>query len=548
MFSTPSNHSQAALQFIAEVEAFEKKHNKKLSEFLPIPKDPSPENEALVTEFFSNPIIHHYLTRDADTIQFIDNKLNPSCLTSPELEIYALRPDIFPFRLNADIDHFYLSGADESDLFYISLQKKYNNNDLIILSVKDVYEIRNYLNMHTYLIKHPHTLDNPLPRYKFILTPNWKDDHATAMFHILNPETGEVLASIFINSWDNKEYSDYIDYRFNTIRGNILVKMKMQEQKKDAEKIITHQIPLIDASHDIQVTSDDSNCTLYGYNFLDAIAKMLDDSKMANHVFDLAVKVSQKDQDAKTELQSIFRETLKKYLPCYYQDGKRKQFLEFKEFHLVQRWNMANEILSRVYPVKSASVEIIAEPKRPKLFRSHFTDKEKFTSLQYVGKNETVRYIFNNVLSVLEQEKLRLLQKYPPTQSGTYVFIKRKHKDLCVKPWLKIQRLKILENLIKKMHQELANFEENPHPNIEQLQKNLESMIKLHLDSKKLDKYQRWGEKLGLIVLNAIFSIPLFTIPVKKYFTKTCFFSLAGKTQEATEMALENVKKCKYLN
>lgn len=545
MFSTPSNHSEAALQFIAEVEAFEKKHNKKLSEFLPIPKDPSPENEALVTEFFSNPIIHHYLTRDADTIQFVDNKPNPSCLTSPELEIYALRTDIFPFRLNADMDLFYLSGADRSDFFYTSLQNKYNNNDLIILSIKNVYEIRNYLNMHTYLTKYSDPYYNPVSQYKFILTPNWKDDHATAMFHILNPETGEVLASFFINSWDNKEYSDYIAYRFNTLRESIFVKWKDPEQETYAEKIIVQQIPLIDASHHIQVTSDDGNCTLYGYNFLEGIAKMLSDTTTADHVFDLAIQVNKNIEAAKSELQIMFKETLKNYLPCYYQDGVRKSLSDFKEFHLEQRWNMASEILSQAYPVKAASVKFIAEPKRPKIFRTHFTDKEGLTSLQYLGKNETVRYMFNNVLSILEQEKIRLLQKYPPTQSDNSVFIDRKHKSLRVRPWLKMQRLKVLETLIKKMHEELVNFEENPHPNVEQLQQNLASMIKTELDSKKLDKYQGWGKKLGLILLNAIFSIPVFTLAVKKYFTKTCFFSLAGKTQEASEMALENVKKMK---
>lgn len=572
-----SNQSQAAQRFIAEVRAFEEKYKTKINEFLPISNKTairymangmlptahanSVEQqqlknahallrmEELRKEFFSNPIIHSYLARRADTIRFLRNKPDAGYLTPLELEIYELSSDLFLFREDATNDYFYYSGAQGNGFlfgtkFFETLKKSYNNSTLCVTSSMNVDAIRLHLNKISFFVKNPTPDQEKCPL--FLLTPNWNDNHATIMVHIFDPESGQVLSSIFINSWLSKQYSDFITKQFNSEQyPHFLDSSEENEAKKTTAQIISQRcIPFIDASHDIQAAQDDGNCSLYGYNFLDAIAKMLNDKEIAEKIVKLAKLVSEKNVEAEYALQRIFTEDLKNYLPCYYVDGQKKSFADLKEFHLAQRWNLGSDLLSQRYPARMTSEEIVTEPKRSPLFKPQISEKGDVTSVQYVGRNKFSKYVFDNVIAILENEKARLLQKYPTRHGGFLIEVKHnKKREIAIVE--NIKRVLILDALIEKMHVELIRFEENPHVQVTNLQNNLASMIKTELDSKKLDKYQSWGEKLCLIALNALFSIPLLTIPAKKYFTKTWFFSLEGKTQEATEKALENMKKMK---
>ena len=517
MPTTIVNHSQASEQFVAAVAEFERAHERKITKFL---SSSLPEDQALIEEFFTHPIIYNYLSRKADTVHFLNNKPADSCLTPIEVEIYKLRPDLFPFRNETDNDGFYLSGAGKSTNFYLSLQNRYNHENLSITSARDIYEIREHLDRR--LSEKSDRLE------RFILTPNWKDGHATCMVHIVNPESRRVMASVFINSWQHQDYVNFLSYRFNldatqAVENNIQV---------DPNDVTRRKIPFIDVSHQLQVLNEDSNCTLYGYNFIEAIAKMLGEPSKAKRIFELAEAVDKGGLQASNELQGIFAEELKNYLPCYYENKKNKIPDDIKEFHLQQRWNLGSEILSYRYSSKPVVQEIIPEPKRVKTFKSIFSNQENSSSLAYVGKDKVTQYVFDHVLSVLEKEKTRLIKKYPPVKNAN------PYRDM---KETKIDRITVLDTLTHQICEELANFEDNPQANTADLKKSLESIISTQLNSKVLDKYQSWGEKLALSLCNILLSLPIIGLPIKKLITGTWFFSLEGKTVESSKMALQEL-------
>jgi hypothetical protein len=517
MPTTIVNHSLASKQFVTAVAEFEKANKKKIAEFL---SSSLPEHQALIEEFFTHPIIYNYLSRKADTVHFLNNKPADSCLTPIEVKIYKLRPDLFSFRDETDNDRFYLDGARKSTNFYLSLQNRYNHENLSITSAMDIYEIREHLDR---------CLSNKIDRLeRFILTPNWKDGHATCMVHIVNPESRRVMASVFINSWQRQDYVSYLSYRFN------LDAIQAVEYKKEINPsdVTRRKIPFIDASHQIQVLNEDSNCTLYGYNFIEATANLLGEPSITKRIFELAEAVDKGELQASNELQSIFAEELKNYLPCYYENKKNKIPADIKEFHLQQRWNIGSEIFSYIYSPKPMVQEIIPEPERVKTFKTIFSNQENSSSLAYVGKDKVTQYVFDHILSVLEKEKTRLIKKYPPVKNANpYSDMKE----------TKIDRIAVLETLTHQIYEELANFEENPQANTVDLKKSLESIISTQLNSKVLDKYQSWGEKLALTLCNILLSLPVIGLPIKKLITGAWFFSLEGKTVESSKMALQEL-------
>lgn len=560
MSTSRSNQSPAARQFVAAVRLFEKRHGKKIKDLLALDeKSNKPVYEAIAKEFFTQPDIHHYLARKSDTIVFLQDKPSDSCLTPEEFDIYSLRSDLFLFREDADNSYFYLAGArvterpaidgigDASD-FFSRLQKRYNNQDLRITSNIDIYRIRNYLNTHAYTRQSHYREVKGYEKLKFILTPNWKDEHATVMVHLLEPQSGRVLASVFINSWHSEEYSDYISSRFNLTSEIIEYSVVDRSVYHPLVPEITERVlPFIDASHDLQVANGDANCALYGYNFLEATARMLSDPDLSAKIYALAELTDQMDDanakaDAQKALQNFFRENLKGYLPCYYHDRNIKPFSDLKKFHLAQRWNFSNELLSKAYPVPFASKELILEPQRLQTWEPTFASEGKISSLHYTGKHKVIQYVFDNVISIIEKERIRLLEKYPTViDYNKHSVIVHKGKKRTVHPEEKAERVAILDKLLEQAYEELVVFENNPEANAAVLKKNLETMITTELNTKKLDKYPGWGMKLALVLLNALSILSLFILPAKKFITGDWFFSLEGKTQEAGEIALKKM-------
>jgi hypothetical protein len=254
---------------------------------------------------------------------------------------------------------------------------------VLVGPLEDIYRIRhatNHYELSQYLL--PDTsyppLNFPLSEEKigFLLFPMIKDNHATAFFSIVDTQNHRVLASVFINSspegqqsWGNMEfrYNRDDDYRYEMssagqeshpfLKSRPKKKVPNDQNYEDfammfvrrtKELVVNRKIPLIDATHPIQVQSDDMNCALYSLNFLNAIAQLT--KTQGQTIYGLAMKVNQgsngQKQQASQALSRIFREDLKKFLPQYYDSyGRLKSKQSIKDFHLRQRWDMASDVI-----------------------------------------------------------------------------------------------------------------------------------------------------------------------------------------------------------
>ncbi|WP_298621807.1 hypothetical protein [uncultured Legionella sp.] len=304
--------------------------------------------------------------------------------------------ELFTFREQSDNNKFYLVGASKCPNFYKPLQTQYSKGNLSITSNMDIYQIREHLDR---ILK-----TQKKPVYQFVLTPNWKDGHATCLVHIINPESRRVMATVFINSWQKEEYFEYIFYRFNLKHTQAL----SNGQVIEPNDLRTCNIPFIDASHQLQVHVEDSNCTLYGYNIVDAIARMLGDPSVAQRVVTAAEAMEQDEPSASQGLRTIFAEELKDYLPCYYTGKNNNPHADIKAFHLLHRWNVGSELFSLSYSPRPGGTEVILEPTCTKIFKPIVN--EDSSSLAYIGKDNVVRYVFDNVLPIIESEKMALPQ------------------------------------------------------------------------------------------------------------------------------------------
>lgn len=109
---------------------------------------------------------------------------------------------------------------------------------------------------------------------------------------------------------------------------------------------------IIDASHHLQTTAGDMNCSLFTYNFIKAMISLLNQPNKANEIYQLAQEASQNDLSAQQQLVAIFRDDLKVYLPCYYDENQsEKSQNQICDFHRHQRWDLGNLAIAAQYPL-----------------------------------------------------------------------------------------------------------------------------------------------------------------------------------------------------
>lgn len=325
-----------------------------------------------------------------------------------ELAEKMVKTRFLPYRDNVLTDQFYKDGSVDTTIFKnISIKSK---DCLIKKNGIDPYEIRDTVRRIEFG-KYIDTIKNEYKDVRFIITPNCKDTHATSIISIIQKETFKHLASIFINSKKSENYFSFIESKFNR-RGNVsigllndtealsfhnLISTKLQSKAvfKDLETkeryilkqlnlsneenyeindvnnafdnksidVIHHfrywnkiyytlegnrYVPLIDASHHLQLEEEDNNCLIYTYNFLQGIVNILENQEMADKIYELAEKIdSRNDAElSKETLATIFSENLKYYLPCYYNNGQQKSYDEIKQHHLHQRWDLGSQSMN----------------------------------------------------------------------------------------------------------------------------------------------------------------------------------------------------------
>jgi uncharacterized membrane protein YdjX (TVP38/TMEM64 family) len=58
-----------------------------------------------------------------------------------------------------------------------------------------------------------------------------------------------------------------------------------------------------------------------------------------------------------------------------------------------------------------------------------------------------------------------------------------------------------------------------------------------------LDKHKTWGRKLAVILVNALLTLSLLPLPLKRLTTGSWFFSIKGKSYEAGEKAVKSLNR-----
>ncbi|MBF0207120.1 MAG: hypothetical protein HQK53_09545 [Oligoflexia bacterium] len=320
--------------FVDEIRSFEQIEHITLDELL----NGVVENDMAVAPrvqlrkiFFSKPNIINYLSRDSSQVVFLSDypalDLDMDEASEYELLIYnSSLATMIPYRGKGNeyqgdyqLNQFYSRGSPKF-VGTIPRLRQALSPQVFTYGPNDIYEIRDTVAS----LLTPIGYNSISPNNKFLLFPMGKDDHAATFIVILaeNNQPSQLerrpLAVIFINSWNNPQYTNYLKVRWN-----------MNDQVKN--------IPWIDASHNIQLDKGDGNCALYSINFLASIQDFLANESNRSRVYNSALHT---DTDG---MQHIFQEELKPYLPFYYDiNGETLPNIARKNYHLRQRWDIGN--------------------------------------------------------------------------------------------------------------------------------------------------------------------------------------------------------------
>lgn len=234
--------SELEEQFLTAIKRFEKIHNRPLEELfteenaLQIKKlfgkknYKTPETKKLeefidkntlelIKTLFQIPEIHQYLSRYVSHITFTSEHFPKLDIENNKAHyyehlIYARLPQVLLFRSETiSTSKFYLSGTHPGH--HLSIQQYLESFTQGSLAIQvnlptDAHNIKEYVQSLTLKWK-----SGKQDKLRFLVSPNWKDNHATTIAHIINPDTGTVLLTLFINSWDRNHYTGSIKSVFS---------------------------------------------------------------------------------------------------------------------------------------------------------------------------------------------------------------------------------------------------------------------------------------------------------------------------------------------
>lgn len=215
----PKNSKPQRSEFNSAVRRFNEKHNVKLKDLFKKDKMDENKNRTLRGKFWRfDPVIRSYFSREFKEVDFTSklhpdfniNRENKMLNDYYEWRIYELAKEhevsFLPFRMHSRSDDFYTKGVEVqlNPVEYL-MTKDYKTDDIKITKGCDIYRIRERLTRVQF---------DPDNTCRFILSPDYKDSHATTLFSILERGSNRILATIMINSWDKEEYFNYIKSRF----------------------------------------------------------------------------------------------------------------------------------------------------------------------------------------------------------------------------------------------------------------------------------------------------------------------------------------------
>lgn len=327
-------------------------------------------NEAKVKfqELLKIPLVMQHINRTSNSVTFDDH--GPTGCSEQEIWLCRALQELLVWTYRGCVGNpphkdggFYDSGVREVEpIFRPSLRNI--NSSVMLMGVQprhsyyDVYMTRQAIDKFDMqgFIANSLTIPKPLG-IRVWIAPNGKDDHAYMFVHILDESRTRVMASIFINSFSNSSYFEYINERFSmkayysadqiNVNDSQLKHLKLEGGSGSVR--VQRKVPLIDASHNIQTAEGDNSCAIYSNNFCLAVGNMMADTSIASRVFRLAETIENQVINANdpmtsiNELKAIFQSDLKAFLPQYYStDSTVRTEAELKAFNMRQRWDLSN--------------------------------------------------------------------------------------------------------------------------------------------------------------------------------------------------------------
>lgn len=333
------NSIPSTLAFNHAVRSFKKYYGMKSIKELHDPTNPA--QTTLLQRFYSHPVISAYLTRT--TINFdrkypiLESKYERHfyCDTTQQAEL-AIPYRIFVNNISDDARpdesgtltprpkfwRFYHTGRPQcaEPILMRRLLRKITTRNKAFIAVKrlkDVYQVGNFCRE----LEQNQTKRHSDYSHVFIAMPSGKEDHAVAYFAIFDTQKSETVAIFLCNSWQDTSY---------------FASMKQRINMGSAEN---NPIPIIDASHQLQVEADDGNCGLYTYDFCQAFIDVITNNSDIRKLLTTTTRQQLLNSpESRTNLGSQLRTAMKPYLAHLYDSPQARA-----NYFLQLRWEIGND-------------------------------------------------------------------------------------------------------------------------------------------------------------------------------------------------------------
>ena len=343
-----------------------------------------PENKEILEKLFQNDLIVSYLARSSANVKL--NDTTPILESAYEKNLYLnfyesikdltfkqTVPLYLPVRVSPSVNE---NNAKEilSDELINSPLKGFYDQGINTFNTKFVLDKLHLMSKGTgvYVVTHPsitsdiyrvasfiyhlkyHATENPFANFgsdrnnlaerallleqnqqhkvNFVISANFKDNHATVIFTILDDNQKPILSSL-MNSWINNDdsYHSYSQHRFDMTT----------TRSFDAHY---PKIPFLETSYNLQTSSEDKNCVLYSLNNIEAMINLFEDQEM----LDVLVMLAQFElYDA---FQTVFLEGIERNSPQYFNCdaeciGKTPE--ELAHYHVREKWDIGSRFIQQ---------------------------------------------------------------------------------------------------------------------------------------------------------------------------------------------------------
>lgn len=160
-------------------------------------------------------------------------------------------------------------------------------------------------------------------------TRNSHDGHAFTVLALIDHNKHEVVGHLLINTWQNVDYFNYLDFRID---------MHNYREPNDRKPLF------LDASLHLQLASNDSNCVLYTHLLTKQILKLLADSNGFRELVRAPFEGAQHER-AIAGIRLALEKSLAQFYTCDEKSCTRNSDQVIEAFFLNYRWRIGSEYL-----------------------------------------------------------------------------------------------------------------------------------------------------------------------------------------------------------